>query len=160
MSLSCSNRNQLNNMQQLNINSRVNMEEASNNNVNNNSSSSVTNNQTTSSETRTITEIENLEVLSKTNTSTSLNVCTTNNITNTEINNITHQANTQTSLHQHEVANTSSESRAKGWQQFGAEYNEHGELISCGKEPVAGHGSGWTGHGEARDRSVTAIGQL
>ena len=157
MSLSCSNRNQLNNMQQLNINSRVNMEEARNNNVNN-SSSSVTNNQTTSSETRTITEIENLEVLSKTNTSTSLNVCTTNNITNTEINNITHQANTQTSLHQE--ANTSSESRAKGWQQFGAEYNEHGELISCGKEPVAGHGSGWTGHGEARDRSVTAIGQL
>ena len=159
MSLSCSNRNELNNMQQLNINSRVNMEEASNNNVNN-SSSSVTNNQTTSSETRTITEIENLEVLSKTNTSTSLNVCTTNNITSTEINNITHQANTQTSLHQQEEANTSSESRAKGWQQFGAEYNEHGELISCGKEPVAGHGSGWTGHGEARDRSVTAIGQL
>ena len=137
------------------------MEEASNNNVNNNSSSSVTNNQTTTSETRTITEIENLEVLSKTNTSTSLNVCTTNNITSTEINNITHQANTQTSLHQHEEqVNTSSESRAKGWQQFGAEYNEHGELISCGKEPVAGHGSGWTGHGEARDRSVTAIGQL
>ena len=160
MSLSCSNRNELNNMQQLNINSRVNMEEARNNNVNNNSSSSVTNNQTTSSETRTITEIENLEVLSKTNTSTSLNVCTTNNITNTEINNITQQANTQTSHHQHEKANTSSESRAKGWQQFGAEYNEYGELISCGKEPVAGHGSGWTGQGEARDRSVTAIGQL
>ena len=159
MSLSCSNRNELNNMQQLNINSRVNMEEASNNNVNN-SSSSVTNNQTTTSATRTITEIENLEVLSKTNTSTSLNVCTTNNITNTEINNITQQANTQTSLHQHEEADTSSESRAKGWQQFGAEYNEYGELISCGKEPVAGHGSGWTGQGEARDRSVTAIGQL
>ena len=159
MSLSCSNRNQHNNVQQLNINSRVNMEEARNNNVNN-SSSSVTNNKTTTSETRTITEIENLEVLSKTNTSTSLNVCTTNNITNTEINNITQQANTQTSLHQHEEVNTSSESRAKGWQQFGAEYNEYGELISCGKEPVAGHGSGWTGHGEARDRSVTAIGQL
>ena len=159
MSLSCSNRNELNNMQQLNINSRVNMEEARNNNVNN-SSNSVTNNQTTTSETRTITEIENLEVLSKTNTSTSLNVCTTNNITNTEINNITQQANTQTSLHQHQEANTSSESRAKGWQQFGAEYNEYGELISCGKEPVAGHGSGWTGQGEARDRSVTAIGQL
>ena len=132
---------------------------ARNNNVNS-SSSSVTNNQTTTSENRTITEIENLEVLSKTNTSTSLNVCTTNNITSTEINNITHQANTQTSLHQLEEVNTSSESRAKGWQQFGAEYNEYGELISCGKEPVAGHGSGWTGHGEARDRSVTAIGQL
>ena len=55
MSLSC--RNQLNN-----INSRVNMEEARNNNVNN-SSSSATNNQTTNSETRTITEIKNLEVL-------------------------------------------------------------------------------------------------
>ena len=160
MSLSCSNRNQLNNMQQLNINSRVNMEEARNNNVNSSSSSVTNNNQTTSSETRTITEIENLEVLSKTNTSTSLNVCTTNNITSTEINNITHQANTQTSLHQNEEVNTSSKSRAQGWQQFGAEYNEYGELISCGKEPVAGHGSGWTGHGEARDRSVTTIGQL
>ena len=36
----------------------------------------------------------------------------------------------------------------------GAEYNENGELISCGKEPVGGRGdTGWVWDGEKRDRS-------
>ena len=50
-----------------------------------------------------------------------------------------------------EEAATDIEKRDTAWQQFGGEAGGAGELIGCGKEPVAGRG-GWTGEREVRDR--------
>ena len=84
-----------------------------------------------------ITEMEHLEVLNKVPKTNEIEI---KNVTVTNTNN---EKNEENSFSQ----------RSTEWQQFGAEYNEYGELISCGKEPVGGHGDGWVWDGEKRDRS-------
>jgi len=94
-----------------------------------------------------ISEVENIQVLKKDDTTDKDTVdisqetnesqkkdTTSTNTTTTEENSFEYQRNTN-------------------WQKFGAEYNEFGELISCGKEPVGKYDSINLDGYEKRDRS-------
>lgn len=72
------------------------------------------------------TEIENIEILTK---ASDMKDATTMD-TNTEKTGSINKENEELSLSAKERA------RDTSWQKFGAEYNEFGELISCGKEPL------------------------
>ena len=137
MSLNSSNRNQLINNQIMNNNTKTNTNMESQNldsstekvTINNN------NNSITMNSHKTITEIENIEILTK----------------NTEETNLKQVSCTETGNQNQETTQIKNE-RNTDWQRFGAEYNEFGELISCGKEPVGGY-DGFNWDGEKRDRS-------
>ena len=94
------------------------------------------------------TEIENMEILTK--ASDMKDVRTEHgddDHTNTEeTGGSTNKENEELSLSERENA------RDTSWQSFGAEYNEFGELISCGKEPL-GKKDGFSLDYEKRDRS-------
>ena len=88
------------------------------------------------------TEIENIEILTK---ASDMKDATTMD-TNTEKTGSINKENEELSLSAKERA------RDTSWQKFGAEYNEFGELISCGKEPL-GKKDGFLLDYEKRDRS-------
>ena len=83
------------------------------------------------------TEIENIEILTKVNEKNDESTI------DTTINKLNNEA---------EQMVESEKERDTSWQKFGGEYNEYGELISCGKEPL-GKKDGFLLDYEKRDRS-------
>ena len=124
---------------QRSVDNKINFNVENNNvNVENKETSTQSENNSHGRRTSSITtEMEHLEILNK--------VSQTNEIENKTV--------TVTNTNNMKNEENSSSQRSKEWQQFGAEYNEYGELISCDKEPVGGHGDGWVWDGEKRDRS-------
>ena len=142
MSLSCTNRsnNQMDLSLQRNVNNNINVKSYNANIEKTETCIQLENNVDQKRDSKIITEIENLEILEKVST-----INLTENTNTEQKKNTTNAEYTSTHL---------ARQRDAAWQQFGAEYNEYGELISCGKEPVGGHeDSGWVWDGERRDRS-------
>ena len=143
MSMSSCNRSQLGSSVSTNItnNVEINSKEnlniieknvvSQNNNFENNSVQNVSNKITT--------EIENIEILTKASEKNAESSVETDSKTDTNNN------------ESDELSRTERE-RDTSWQKFGAEYNEFGELISCGKEPL-GKKDGFLLDYEKRDRS-------
>ena len=130
VSMSACNRNILSNSSSNNNNISINNNMMINCEENTRTEHSSVNN---SSSTKILTEIENIEIFKK---SVDQSISTTTTSVKTE-----DETKTETQAE-----------RDVSWQRFGAEYNEFGELIGCGKEPVGGHdGHVWSG--EKRDRS-------
>ena len=146
MSMSSCNRSQLGSSVSTNItnNVEINSKEnlniieknvvSQNNNFENNSVQNVSNKITT--------EIENIEILTKASEKNA------ESSVETESKNLKTDTNNNES---DELSRTERE-RDTSWQKFGAEYNEFGELISCGKEPL-GKKDGFLLDYEKRDRS-------
>ena len=161
LSVAANNRNNQEN-QQTNI--QNNNEIITNNNENlsttENRSNIITNKTACSG--KVMTEIENIQILKKDVLTDLQNKDTTMNIINSNTTNIHTESKDLNELH-NQNSNSKTEStdetktfqyeRNTEWQKFGAEYNEYGELISCGKEPVgARDGMNVDGY-EKRDRS-------
>ena len=91
------------------------------------------------------TEIENIEILTKASEMKEMKDVTTENA-NAEKTGSINKENEDLSLSERD------RERDTSWQKFGAEYNEFGELISCGKEPL-GKKDGFLLDYEKRDRS-------
>ena len=142
MSLSNSNRNQFDSCSSIN---KTEINSLENQNIIEKNVMNLTNTENFSGSNKITTEIENIEILTKASDMKSV----TTDDTNTE------KTGGEESINKENEEMSQSErerERDTSWQTFGAEYNEFGELISCGKEPL-GKKDGFLLDYEKRDRS-------
>ena len=148
MSLSNSNRNQFDSCSSINkTTNKTEINSLENQNIIEKNVMNLTNTENFNGSNKITTEIENIEILTK--ASDMKDVRTEN--THTEMTGgSVNKENEELSLSEREGERE--RERDTTWQTFGAEYNEFGELISCGKEPLAKK-DGFLLDYEKRDRS-------